>query len=143
MSIRNEFFQEQRNKLLKAIAHLEYSFNKVNLLSLDAKQLDEESLATLESFTARFARVADIFLMKYVRAYVLTQDPGFIGSFRDFLQQAEKLSLIENTEIWMSIRELRNISAHEYNDKDLVIFLNRLKLETPRLLALKNQLMDL
>jgi hypothetical protein len=104
--------------------------------------MDEEDLETWESFAARFCRVSDIFLTKYIRTYVLSQDPGFSGSFRDFLNQAEKLSLIENVDTWMAIRELRNITAHDYTDKDLAVFFQRLQQETHRLLALKHMLQN-
>ena len=132
------FFKEQKSKLLKAIQHLDYSYKKVIHLPTDLHQLDDETLETWESFAARFCRVADVFLAKYVRAFVLLQDPGFNGSFRDFLHQAEKLGLLDNTETWMAIRELRNISAHEYTDKDLAVFFQRLRAEAPRLIAIKN-----
>ena len=79
-----------------------------------------------------------MFLAKYLRAFVLLQDPGFNGSFRDFINQAEKLHLLDNTEAWMAIRELRNISAHEYTDKDLAGFFQKLRMEAPRLIAIKH-----
>lgn len=37
----------------------------------------------------------------------------------------------------MAIRELRNISTHEYTDKDLAEFFKRLKQECPLLLVIK------
>ena len=137
MSIRQEFLNEQKNKLLKALVHLNYSYQKILKLPTDPAQMDEEILETWESFAARFSRVADLFLTKYIRAYILMQDPGFNGSFLDFLNQAEKLKLVEQIDPWMSIRELRNISGHEYTEKDLAKFFDRLKQEAPHLLALK------
>ncbi len=138
MKARDVFLNEQKEKLLKAIRHLEYSYNKVVNLPTEPDQLDEETLETWESFAARFCRVADVFLAKYVRAFVLLEDPGFHGSFRDTLHQAEKLNLINNTETWMAVRELRNISAHEYTDKDLAVFFHKLRAEAPKLIAIKN-----
>lgn len=137
MAAYNEYLILQREKLLKALAHLEYSYNKIQQLPENPDQLDEESLETWESFAARFGRVADLFLSKYLRTYVLLNDPGFSGSLRDFVNQAEKLRLINSSETWMAIRELRNISAHEYTDKDLAAFFKRLKHECPLLLSLK------
>jgi hypothetical protein len=131
------FLEDQKSRLIKALAHLKYSYNKVQHLSAQPAQLNEETLETWESFVARFSRVADIFLTKYLRTAVLLQDPGFIGSFRDFINQAEKLGLIENVERWLAIRELRNISAHEYTDKDLAEFLERLRNECPLLLSIQ------
>ncbi len=139
MNLHANFLEEQKNKLLKAIGHLDYSYNKVIKLPSDPTQLTEETLETWESFAARFGRVADIFLTKYVRMFVLLDDPGFNGSFRDFVNQAEKLNLIDDADIWMAIRELRNISAHEYTDKDLAGFFEKLRTEAPRLLSIKNK----
>lgn len=138
MSRLNQLHQEQKIKLLKAIDHLEYSYHKILQLPVTLDALDEEMLETWESFAARFSRVADIFLTKYVRAAVLLNDPGFSGSLRDFLDQAEKLGILENVDGWMGIRELRNISAHEYTEKDLSIFFKRIKQEAPLLIKIKS-----
>lgn len=140
MKDHKDFLIAQKGKLLKALSHLEYSYKKILKLPESPSQLDEESLETWESFAARFGRVADIFLMKYLRAYVLQQDPGFSGSLRDFVNQAEKLNLLEDADHWMAIRELRNIAAHEYNDKELEQFFKRLKKESSLLLSLQAKL---
>ena len=134
----NQLYQEQKIKLLKAIDHLEYSYRKIIQLPITLESLDEEMLETWESFAARFSRVSDIFLTKYIRASVLLNDPGYSGSLRDFLDQAEKLGLLEDVNSWMGIRELRNISAHEYTEKDLSIFFERIKQEAPRLINIKS-----
>lgn len=127
-------------KLLKALRHLDYSYQKIKTLPVDATQLDEESLETWESFSARFSRVADIFLTRYLRAYVLNNDPGFEGTLRDFVNQGEKLGIIDDTRVWMGIRELRNITSHDYSESDLTQFFLRLKNEAPRLLELTDKL---
>jgi hypothetical protein len=135
-----ELLQSQKNKLLKALAHLEYSYHKVQSLPEKIEELDEESLETWESFCARFGRVSDIFLSHYIRTAVLMSDPGFSGTLRDFLNQAEKAKIIEDAKTWLAIRELRNIAAHEYSEKETNIFFNRLKTECPRLLAIREKL---
>lgn len=127
-------------KLLKALQHLEYSYKKIKTLTIEVKEMDEENLETWESFAARFARVADIFLSRFIRAYVLNNDPGFEGTLRDFVNQAEKLQIIDDARAWMAIRELRNITAHDYSEKDLTQFFKRIKDEAPRLLKIKGML---
>ncbi len=94
MAAMNLVIQEYAKKLKKALEHLRYSHNKVRRLPADSSKLDEEQLETWESFAARFARVVDLFLTKYLRAVVLQDDPGFEGSLRDFVNQAEKIGLI-------------------------------------------------
>lgn len=137
MSSPQQFLAISRQKLLKAIGHLDYSYRKVNQLSLHLGELSEENLETWESFTTRFARVADIFLTRFLRAYVLNNDPGFQGSLRDFVNQGEKLGIIDNANAWMGIRELRNITAHEYTDEEIALFFERIRSETPRLLKIR------
>lgn len=127
----------QRRKLSKAIAHLAYSYKKIQNLVPESGMSDDELLEVWESFVSRFARVADIFLMQYLRTQILSSDPGFSGSMRDFINQGEKLSLLDEANAWMNIRELRNVVAHEYSEEELAYFFGRLKKECPRLLAIK------
>jgi hypothetical protein len=131
---------DSKRKLHKALQHLDYSFKKIVKLPVDASQMDEESLETWESFSARFSRVADIFLTKFVRTFVLKSDPGFQGSLRDFVNQGEKLGVVDDADAWMGIRELRNLSAHDYTEEELSAFFQRLKDEAPRLLKLVSSL---
>jgi len=101
-------------------------------------KLDDEALETWESFLARFNRVSDIFLARYLRTMILLNDPGFSGSLRDFVNQGEKFSLIDDANAWMAIRELRNIATHDYLESDLSALFKQLLLECPRLLAIQN-----
>ena len=126
----------QQRKLKKALQYLQYSYNKVLDLPDEIENLDEESLETWESFAARFSRFSDIFLTQYLRTLVLINDPGFTGSLRDFVNQGEKLGIIDDANAWMAIRELRNMTAHDYSEKDLSNFFKLLKKECPRLLKL-------
>lgn len=135
-----ELKQKIRKQLLKALEYLAYSFAKIQKLPENQNQLDAESLETWESFAARFSRVADIYLAKYMRLCILEDDPGFTGSFRDSMNRGEKLNLIDSVDDWMTIRSLRNLSVHEYADEDLTGYFQNLKQYTPKLLALKNLL---
>lgn len=128
------------NQLLKALDYLDYSYKKISKLPTDATNLDQESLETWESFAARFSRVADIFISKYIRTCILEDDPGFRGSFHDTMNRAEKLGLIDNVETWMVIRGLRNMSVHEYAEEDLAIYFANLKKYCLKLLSLKKLL---
>jgi len=130
----------QKRKLEKAIAHLEYSYDKVKNLPIDVAGLDNETLENWESFSVRFSRVSELFLSRYLRSSVLINDPGFSGSLRDFVHQGEKLGVIDDAEAWMSIRELRNIAAHDYSEPNLSEFFKRLLIECPRLLAIRKVL---
>lgn len=134
----NELKQKFHKQLLKALEYLDYSYAKVQQLPEKISELDAETLETWESFSARFSRVADIYLSKYIRAVILADDPGFNGSFRDFMNRAEKLRLIDQVDTWMSIRSLRNLSVHEYAEEDMTEYFQNLKKYTPKLLGIKD-----
>lgn len=71
---------------------------------------------------------------------ILKDDPAFDGSFRDTLNRAEKLGLIENIPVWMEIRELRNATVHDYSDSDLEKIFEKFRRFTPLLLDLRVRL---
>lgn len=99
--------------------------------------MDEETLEAWEGFSSRFARVVDLYTTKYLKVCVLLDDPAFDGSFRDFLNQAEKMRLIEDADFYMKMREIRDIHAHDYREDKLILFLTDLKTYAPELLKLK------
>ncbi len=129
---------EHKRKLLKSIAHLEFSYQKVQNLSCDTTKLKEENLETWESFSSRFSRTADIFLSKYLRTVLKIQDPAYNGTLIDSLNIAEKQGLIQNAQLWYKIRELRNIEAHEYTEESLSKFFETARQLAPIIIALKS-----
>lgn len=137
MMEKNELLKQQQEKLAKALAHLDFSYNKVKTMSNDLKSLDDEALEVWESFSIRFARVVDMYLTRYLRTKTLIEDPGFSGSLRDFVNFSEKMGWLENADKWMTLRELRNVIAHDYSEKDLGQFYNQLRENSPMLLEIK------
>ncbi len=121
----------------KALKHLEYSYNKSLNLPMTEKEMAEETLETWESFSSRFARVVDIFTTKYLKSCVLLNDPAFDGSYRDLLDAAEKLKLVDSADFFMKMREIRNIHSHDYREDKLILFLTDLKTYSPVLLKIK------
>ena len=97
--------------------HLEYSYNKACLLALD-RDLSEEELEVLESFSSRFARYSDLILSRYLRFLAREKDPAFRGSAIDIINLGEKFGWIKDAAVWRRIRELRNLAAHEYESED-------------------------
>jgi len=88
--------------LEKSRSHLQYSYAKVEKLSLD-DDLYDERLETLESFSSRFARFSDLLISKYFRFLASEKDPAFWGWVIDLLNLAEKFSWIESAEQGSSI----------------------------------------
>lgn len=128
------------SKIVKSLKYLEYSYTRTLSMPLNPTQMSDSELEAWDSFASRFARTSDIFLSKYIRAYILKDDPAFDGGFRDQLNRAEKLKLIDNVETWMEIRELRNSTVHEYSDQDLEKIFEKFRKFTPLLLELPKKL---
>jgi hypothetical protein len=118
-------------EIIEALKHLVYSDKKIQPLPSDPALLNEETLETWESYAARFARVTDIFLAKYLRTAALINDPAFRGELRDFVDKAEKSGLISSSDRWMEIRELRNKIAHEYSRTELKLTFEAVKKNAP------------
>lgn len=134
----NNLLEELNKKLEKALKHLEYSAQKTSNLPTVIADLSEQELSDWEGFTSRFSKVSEIFLQRYIRTWILTRDPGFSGSFRDFLNAAHKHGLIDSIEPWLAIREMRNRMAHEYEDSRLQILFEEVRLRTPTLLTIRD-----
>jgi len=127
-------------KIVKSLKYLEYSFARTSTMPVDPTQMSDSQLEAWDSFASRFARTSDIFLSKYLKAYLTKDDPAFDGSFRDSLNRAEKLKLIDHAPTWLEIRELRNATVHEYSDSDLKIIFEKFRNFTPLLIELKTRL---
>ena len=136
---KHEILDKAKIELLKSLKHLKYSYNKTRKISLNQKRLENEQvLESFEGLASRFSRTSDIFISRYLRTFILIREPGFRGSLLDYLNQAEKLGLIENATLWAEIREIRNSASHKYSFTDLVVFFGRLVELTPHLLKLKD-----
>lgn len=135
MNNKNNIRLATENRLQIARSRLACSYDKVKRLSAQFSLLDDDSLETWESFASRFSRLTDIFLSRYLRVRILEVEPAFRGTFRDAIDQAEKLSIVTNADKWFSIRELRNKAAHDYDDDDVEAFYRSILVETPFVMA--------
>ncbi len=128
------------SKLVKALNYLEYTYDRVRSLPTRLSDLQPEELERWDSMATRFSRASDLFLSKYIKAAVLQDDPAFDGAFRDFLNRAEKLHLIDSIDTWLEIRNLRNVAVHEYSEGDLDKILQKFLKYTPVLMELRMRL---
>ncbi len=129
---------QAKDELKKSLVHLDYSFQKAKGFTLESKTLEDSLvLEALEALVARFSRTTDIFLSRYIRTFILIQEPGFRGTSLDYLNQAEKLHLISSAAIWVEIKELRNSAAHEYLAENILLSFKKVLDLTPLLLTLK------
>lgn len=113
--MKSELLKKTTEELTKAFSHLEYSLKKSSKL-LKKSDLSEDDLEGLEGFGSRFARASDIAIQRFLRLKMLEKDPAFRGSVIDILNESEKYGWIESALAWSKIRELRNVTAHEYSE---------------------------
>lgn len=125
---------------MKSLKDLDYSYHRTLLMPTNPVAMSDSEMEAWDGFASRFARTSDIFLSKYLKAYLRNDDPAFDGSFRDQLNRAEKLGLIHKTEIWLDIRELRNATVHEYSDSDLEKIFLKFRKYSPLLMELRQKL---
>lgn len=127
-----------KQELNQALDHLAYSYNKITKNNFQiGPALTPDQLEAFEALTARFARVSDIFISKYLRSLTEKDDPAFRGGLRDWVNYAEKKGAINSADQWMQIRELRNKIAHEYANKELWVLFQQVLDNTPFILDIK------
>ncbi len=127
-------------KIIKSLRYLDYTFKRVSQMPIDPALMSEPEKEAWDGFVTRFARSSDLFLSRFIKAYIRADDPAFDGSFRDHLNRAEKLGLIESVDPWLEIRELRNVLVHEYSDSDLKKIFEKMVHYTPLVLGLEQRL---
>jgi len=99
-----------------------------NLFTVEEAQrieLDPILAERLDAFVARFGRLQDTVGDKLLPALLISRAEK-PGAAIDNLDRAEKLGLIESTEVWMEMRRLRNQMVHEYIE-DLAILASALR----------------
>jgi hypothetical protein len=76
-------------------------------------EYSETDLEKMEAFTARFARVLDIYTQKILKTTDVLEGYGE-GSLRDILGRCEKAGIISDAQSILKWRILRNEIAHDY-----------------------------
>nr|VFK59457.1 MAG: hypothetical protein BECKUNK1418G_GA0071005_100723 [Candidatus Kentron sp. UNK]VFK68722.1 MAG: hypothetical protein BECKUNK1418H_GA0071006_100529 [Candidatus Kentron sp. UNK] len=84
-----------------------------NILWVDEHLRDPAGEDRLESFGARFSRLQDMICDKLIPAFLQASGEK-PGTLLDNLNRLEGLGLVENTELWIETRGLRNRLVHEY-----------------------------
>ena len=132
-----DLLKAELSLLDNAIEILKYSYDAC--VKIDIKEqytLDE--LDRFEAFTSRFARLSDIVTQKMFRL-IDDIDLEDSGTVRDRINRAEKKNLIEDADIFIQIRIVRNDIAHEYNAESLKDIFKKVLELTPYLLeSVKN-----
>jgi len=104
---------ENINKLLLTYNYLSESYEDCWNIEISSTN-DKNELIRLEALTSRFERFVDIFLSKFLKSLSLYETWLDDGTIRDKLLFTEKLECIRNSDNWISMRNLRNMIAHDY-----------------------------
>lgn len=101
--------------------------------------LDEPTVAIIDQFVGRFAKLQDAMGAKLLPLVLeLTKEQGDLAAYLDKLNRLEKIGALPSVDEWLELRELRNAFAHDYpEDSELqVAVLNRAYVAADRLLEI-------
>ena len=79
----------------------------------DYQNIAQQQREPYDALSDRFSRGIEICL-KYFRSYCLLQDAKSPEIIRDLLLKAKKYRFIQDVNIWLAMRDLRNRIAHDY-----------------------------
>lgn len=77
--------------------------------------LDDAQIGNIDQLVFRFTKLQDELgtnTFRYVLVYL--QEDILDKPFRDILNRMERLKIIDSSDTWLALRELRNDLAHEY-----------------------------
>ncbi len=79
------------------------------------RALDDATIAVLDQFTTRFAKLQDAIGAKLLPAVLeLTKEPGDFDAYLDKLDRLEKIGALPSVDEWLELREMCNAFAHDY-----------------------------
>jgi hypothetical protein len=79
------------------------------------QNLNDAQIGNIDQLVFRFTKLQDELgtnTFRYVLVYL--QEDIIDKPFRDILNRLERLKIIDSSDIWLALRELRNDLAHEY-----------------------------
>ena len=105
-------FREDWSYFQLALKQFEYSIDACSNFSLEV-EFSEPDLGKMEAYTARFARLLDIYTQKILKTIDILEGYG-AGSLRDILNRSAKSGIISSEIDLLNWRILRNEIAHDY-----------------------------
>jgi hypothetical protein len=107
-----------REVLRRALPSFIRSVEKCKSLELSLP-MPFEVEESFDALTTKFARVSDIFTQKVLKSYaMLTREEA--PTFLDRMHLCEKLGIIPSADEMITIRDMRNLIAHEYLTENLL-----------------------
>jgi hypothetical protein len=89
--------------------------DKLPLSADRLRNLDGATVAALDQFISRFAKLQDGMGTKLLPGVLeMTKEPGELDAFLDKLNRLEKIGALPSVEEWLELRQMRNAFAHDY-----------------------------
>ena len=111
------------NECDKHLQRISRAYTKMALfMPLDASrynQLSDDEVADIDQFLFRFSKLQDAMgekLFVLMLEYLKEENPKS-KPFIDTLNRLEQLGLLEDKNIWLELRKIRNNIAHQYEDE--------------------------
>jgi hypothetical protein len=85
------------------------------LLASQLHALDDTTVAIIDQFVGRFAKLQDAMGVKLLPLVLeLTKEQGDLEAYLDKLDRLEKIGALPSVDEWLELREMRNAFAHDY-----------------------------
>lgn len=126
------YLSEQKALLKKQLFWLEHSFDEATRIGIKQTYAVHE-FDTFENLCSRFARMIDMLVRKVFRA-IDAAEFETQGTLVDVVNRAHKRKLFDDIETIRTIKDIRNMIAHEYLDDDLAELFEEVLYYTPVLI---------
>lgn len=154
MSVEQRVILEKFNRSLKIceihierMNHAISGLTNVFPLSVDSfPKISPDDIQAIDQFLYRFIKLQDELGNKTFRLLLLNLQEDIEGKpFLEILSKLEQLRVIENEDVWITLREIRNEIAHEYPEMvmDNILGLNNLFKHVPDIIIIYNQVVAL
>lgn len=133
-SVSQKLLDDLLEDLNKALFQLEHSFSLCKIIQ-KKESFNQDELDKIEVFTSRFTRLSDILIKRAYRtidAYLMEEG----GTLIDVLNRAEKRGLIHSLEEIRTLKDMRNLIAHEYAKNEIDEIFKNILSYTPILISL-------
>jgi hypothetical protein len=129
--------ESNREVLGQALPSFTRSIEKCRAFNLETP-ISFEVEESFDALTSKFSRVSDIFTQKVLKSFLilLREDAP---TFLDRMNLCEKLGVIPSANDLITIRDLRNLIAHEYLTENLLeVYKESIKLSLKLLQAIES-----
>lgn len=125
-------------RISEAIDHINFEITKETIT-----KLTHEQLTIIDSLILRFGQLQDLIGSKLIDLFFKEKLEDYLKlSMKDKLNRLERLEIIDNSDIWIDMRNARNLGSHEYPDNPELMakYINDVLNFAPVLLQIYNKL---